>query len=62
MVETELASSRGRARTTIEQGGAYVNNRREVGVDRSLMVGDLVAGRYVVLRSGKKNYCLVRFA
>jgi tyrosyl-tRNA synthetase len=61
MVETELAPSRGRARTTIEQGGASVNNRREGDVDRSLGIDDLVAGRYVVLRSGKKNYHLVRF-
>jgi tyrosyl-tRNA synthetase len=61
MAETKLAPSRGRARTTIEQGGASVNNRREKDVDRSIGVDDLVAGRYVVLRSGKKNYHLVRF-
>ncbi len=61
MVETSLAPSRGRARTTIEQGGAYVNNRREVDVARTVGADDLVAGRYLVLRSGKKNYHLVRF-
>jgi tyrosyl-tRNA synthetase len=61
LVETALAPSRGRARTTIEQGGAYVNNRREADVDRTVGVADLVAGRYLVLRSGKKNYHLVRF-
>ena len=61
MVETKLAPSRGRARTTIEQRGAYVNNRREADVDRAIGADDLVAGRYVILRSGKKNYHLVRF-
>jgi tyrosyl-tRNA synthetase len=61
MVETHLAPSRGRARTTIEQGGAYVNNSRVEDVDRTVRVDDLVAGRYLVLRSGKKNYHLVRF-
>jgi tyrosyl-tRNA synthetase len=61
MVETHLAPSRGRARTTIEQGGAYVNNSRVEEVDRTVRVDDLVAGRYLVLRSGKKNYHLVRF-
>jgi tyrosyl-tRNA synthetase len=61
MVETQLAPSRGRARTTIEQGGAYVNNRREEEVARTIGVDDLMAGRYLILRSGKKNYHLVRF-
>ncbi len=61
LVETRLAPSRGRARTTIEQGGAYVNNRREEEVAGTIGVGDLIAGRYLILRSGKKNYHLVRF-
>jgi tyrosyl-tRNA synthetase len=61
MVETRLAPSRGRARTTIEQGGAYVNNARVDDAARTLVVDDLVAGRYLILRSGKKNYHLVRF-
>jgi tyrosyl-tRNA synthetase len=62
LVETKLAPSRGRARTTIEQRGAYLNNRREEDVDRLIGPDDLVAGRYVVLRSGKRNYHLVCFA
>ena len=46
--------------TTIEQGGAYVNNRREDDVDRTLIgPDDLVAGRYLVLRRGKTDYHLV---
>jgi len=61
LVETELAPSRGRARTTIEQGGAYLNNRRVGDVEANIGVDDLVAGRYVVLRSGKRNYHLVCF-
>ncbi len=61
LVETRLAPSRGRARTTIGQGGAYVNNRREEEVEGTIGVDDLIAGRYLILRSGKKNYHLVRF-
>ncbi len=61
LVETGLSPSRGRARTTIEQRGAYLNNRRVEDVEASIDQGDLVAGRYVVLRSGKRNYHLVRF-
>ncbi len=62
LVETGLAPSRGRARTTIEQGGAYLNNRRAEEVGCSVGADDLVAGRYVILRSGKRNYHLVSFA
>jgi tyrosyl-tRNA synthetase len=49
------------ARTTIEQGGVYVNNHREADVDRMLVADDLLAGRYLLVRRGKKNYHLVSF-
>ena len=61
MVETQLAPSRGRARTTIEQGGAYVNNSRVEDAGWTVGTDDLVAGHYLILRSGKKTYHLVRF-
>jgi tyrosyl-tRNA synthetase len=61
LVETGSAPSKGRARTTIEQGGAYVNNRREQDPARVLGPDDLVAGRYLVLRRGKRDYHLARF-
>ncbi|MGH9097673.1 MAG: tyrosine--tRNA ligase [Acidimicrobiales bacterium] len=53
--------SKSQARTTIEQGGVYVNNRREAEVDRMLVADDLLAGRYLLVRRGKKNYHLVSF-
>ncbi len=59
LVETGMAPSNGRARTTIEQGGAYLNNRREQDPGRLLDPDDLVAGRYLVLRRGKRDYHLV---
>jgi tyrosyl-tRNA synthetase len=61
LVEVGMAPSKGRARTTVEQGGAYLNNRREDDPGRRVDVGDLVAERYVVLRIGKAQYHLVRF-
>lgn len=61
LVETGMVPSKGRARTTIEQGGAYLNNRREGDVGRVVTSDDLVAGRYVVLRRGRKDYHLVSF-
>jgi tyrosyl-tRNA synthetase len=61
LVDTGLLASRGKARGAIEQGGAYLNNRRAVDVDQLVGAGDLVAGRYLVLRFGKKNHRLVSF-
>ena len=39
LAETGMVPSKGRARTTVEQGGAYVNNRRETDLTRSLTSG-----------------------
>ncbi len=62
LAETGLVKSKSQARTTVSQGGAYVNNGREDDVDRRVTRRDLVAGRYLVLRRGKKDHHLVRFA
>ena len=61
LVETGLVPSKSRAATTVGQGGAYVNNRRENEAGRIIGPGDLVAGRYLVLRRGKRDYHLVKF-
>lgn len=61
LVLSTLAKSKAEARRTIEQGGAYVNNRRQVSVDARITVDDLVGANMVVLRSGKKKYALLQF-
>jgi len=61
MVETGLAPSRSAARTTIEQGGAYVNNHRELDRGRQLGPADLLRDRYLLLRRGRRDQHLVRF-
>jgi tyrosyl-tRNA synthetase len=59
---TGLAASTSAARRTIEQGGAYVNNRRVADVAHRLTPRDLAGAATLVLRSGKKSYALARFA
>ncbi len=61
LVRAGLAPSRSAARTTIEQGGAYVNNRRERDPRRRLSTDDLLHGRYLVLRRGKRDFHLLVF-
>jgi tyrosyl-tRNA synthetase len=58
---TGLAATKSAARRTIEQGGAYVNNRRIADVSHRLKQHDLSGTSTLVLRSGKKSYALARF-
>ena len=61
LVESGLSKSKGEARRTVEQGGAYVNNRRVEGIDSQLTTEHLASETTMVLRSGKKKYALLRF-
>ena len=56
-----IAQSKGAARKLITQGGIYINNARETSPDKTIGENDLASESYVVLRSGKKNYRLVKF-
>lgn len=62
LVEAGLAKSKGEARRVVEQGGAYVNNRRVGDVEAALTSKDLASESVLVLRAGKKKYALLRFA
>ncbi len=55
LVAAGIVSSRSQARRTIEEGGAYVKNRRVDSVDATVTNDDLLFGRYLVLRRGKKT-------
>jgi tyrosyl-tRNA synthetase len=61
LIEAGLAKSKGEARRTLAQGGAYVNNRRVEDPEQRLTAGDLASETVMVLRSGKKRYALLRF-
>lgn len=55
---TGLAASRSDARRVVAQGGAYLNDER-VQPGRQLGYGDLLHGRYVLLRRGKRNVSVI---
>ncbi len=61
LLESGLAKSRSDARRTVQQGGAYVNNRRIEQTGAVLSAGELASETVMVLRSGKKKYALLRF-
>jgi tyrosyl-tRNA synthetase len=50
-----LCSSKSDARRAIGQGGAYVNNVKVTEEDSVPDAGDLLHGRFLVLRRGKRN-------
>ncbi len=60
LVATGLAKSKGDARRTIKEGGAYVNNERVSEEDWTFSNEDLLHGRWLVLRKGKKNFAGVK--
>jgi tyrosyl-tRNA synthetase len=62
LVAAGLAKTKSEARRTVEQGGAYVNNRRIEDFNMLLTAADLASETTIVLRSGKKKYALLRFS
>jgi len=55
LVATGLANGRSAARRTIAEGGAYLNNVKVTDEDHVLAPEDLLAGRWVLLRRGRRN-------
>ncbi|MCF7689109.1 MAG: tyrosine--tRNA ligase [Cephaloticoccus sp.] len=60
LVLSGLAPSKGQARKDIEGGGIYVNNIKSTDIARSLTPTDLLFGKYVLLRKGKRNYAVLK--
>jgi len=60
LVECGLTQSKGEARRAIAEGGVYLNNQRVSNAARAVTVIDLLEGRFLVLRRGRKNYQLVK--
>ncbi|GGM02598.1 MULTISPECIES: tyrosine--tRNA ligase [Micromonospora] len=54
--ESGLVPSMKEARRVIAEGGAYVNNNRVDAVDAAVTPADLLHGRYLVLRRGKRSF------
>lgn len=55
-----LASSKGEARRLVESGGAYVSGVKQGDVKATVTTAQLTSESMIVLRKGKRDYCLVR--
>jgi tyrosyl-tRNA synthetase len=59
LVESGACASKGEARRLAQQGGVSVNGNR-AAADDVVGPGDLLHGRFLLLRRGKSGYALVR--
>ena len=61
LVESGLEKSKGAARRTVGEGGAYVNNQRIEDIEWTPSAEDLLHGSWLVLRKGKKRFAGAKF-
>jgi tyrosyl-tRNA synthetase len=59
LVHSGLCPSKGQARKDVEGGGVNINNVRETNFQRAVTSNDLLFGKHLLLRKGKKNYVVV---
>jgi tyrosyl-tRNA synthetase len=59
LVHAGLCPSKGQARKDLEGGGVNINNVREANVARAVTTNDLLFGKHILLRKGKKNYVVI---
>ena len=62
LVASGLSESKGAARRAVGEGGAYVNNERVSDPEWTPSSGDLLHGKWLVLRRGKKSFAGVRIS
>jgi tyrosyl-tRNA synthetase len=62
LVSAGLVESRGAARRAVKEGGAYVNNQKITDEEWQPGAGDLLHGRWLVVRRGKRSVAGVRIA
>ena len=62
LVASGLSESKGAARRAVGEGGAYVNNERVSDPEWTPSSDDLLHGKWLVLRRGKKSFAGVRIS
>ncbi|OIH83217.1 tyrosine--tRNA ligase [Arthrobacter sp. UCD-GKA] len=62
LMASGLSESKSAARRTVSEGGAYVNNVKYSDIDSVVSREDLLHGRYLLVRRGKKNLAVVEVA
>ncbi|MDO4988697.1 MAG: tyrosine--tRNA ligase [Synergistes sp.] len=61
LVACGACESKGNAKKKIKEGGAYLNGEKLTDAGRKITGDDLLAGRFIQLNVGKKDFRLLRF-
>jgi tyrosyl-tRNA synthetase len=56
---TGVVDSKSAARRVVKEGGAYINNQKISGEDHKPSMDDVMHGRFIVLRKGKRDLAAV---
>lgn len=62
LVDAQISSSRRQAREDIKTGAIYINGERCTDMGYILEPSERLAGKYLVMRRGKRRYFLVRWS
>ena len=57
--KTQIFPSKGECRKMIQGGGVSLNKEKVADIARVVTAEDLIAGKYLLVQKGKKNYYLV---
>jgi tyrosyl-tRNA synthetase len=60
LVHAGLCPSKGQARKDLEGGGIYLNNARITDAARAVTTADLLFGKHLLLRKGKRTYAVLK--
>ena len=56
---TQIFPSKGECRKMVQGGGVALNKEKVADAMRPVTEADLIAGKYLLVQRGKKNYYLV---
>lgn len=59
LMHTTLVTTRSEAKRLLAGGGVYINNKK-VDADYDVTLGDAIDNKYIIVRTGKKNYFVIR--
>ena len=57
--KTSIFPSKGECRKMIQGGGVSLNKEKVADIAATVTTADLIAGKYLLVQKGKKNYYLV---
>jgi tyrosyl-tRNA synthetase len=56
---TKVFPSKGECRKMVQGGGVQLNKEKVTDAQRAVAESDLIAGKYLLVQKGKKNYYLI---